>query len=67
MIRYALIALALAIAATGATALASINPAEVVVVPKNTTFIAKNSAWPVLGPLMVEQCAKEDCSDTPST
>ncbi len=65
MIRYALIVLA--IAATGATALASINPAEVVVVPKNTTFIAKNSAWPVLGPLMVEQCATEDCSDTPST
>ncbi len=65
MIRYALIALALA--ATGATALASINPVEVAAVPKNTTFIAKNSAWPVLGPLMVEQCAKEDCSDTPST
>lgn len=65
MIRYALIALAFA--ATGATALASINPAEVVVVPRNETVIAKNSAWPVLGPIVVEQCAKEDCSDTPSS
>jgi hypothetical protein len=65
MVRYALIALA--IAATGATAFASINPADVAAPPKNTTIIAKNQLWPVLGPLMVEQCAKEDCSDTPST
>jgi hypothetical protein len=65
MKRYAFIALI--IAATGATALASINPAEVVVVPKNTTTIAKNQFWPVLGTIVVEQCAKEDCSDTPST
>ena len=30
----------------------------------NQTVVAKNSPFPVIGPLVVEQCKVEDCSDT---
>lgn len=65
MIRNTLIALGLI--ATAATALAASAPFEAAPTPalQNVTVIAKNEAFPVLGPLTVETCAKEDCSDTP--
>ncbi len=60
MTRYALF-LAL-IVGTAATAIAAISP-----VPQqhtgNITVIEKNQDFPVYGPLVVEPCAKEDCSD----
>jgi hypothetical protein len=33
----------------------------------NVTVIEKNQAFPVYGPLVVEQCAVENCSDVEST
>ena len=35
--------------------------------PRTTTVIHKNEVWPVVGPLVVETCAVEDCSDTPQS
>lgn len=32
----------------------------------NQTVIEKNSPFPVVGPITVEQCAVEDCSDVTS-
>jgi hypothetical protein len=64
MIRYTLFVLA--IVGSAATAVASINPkADVVVSNHNVTVIEKNEFWPMEGKLVVEQCAVEDCSDTP--
>lgn len=63
MIRYALfIAAALG---TGATAIAAVQPVSLneQIANTNITVIAKNSAFPVLGPIVVEECAVEDCSD----
>ena len=34
---------------------------------RTTTVIHKNEVWPVAGPLVVESCAVEDCSDTPQS
>ena len=34
---------------------------------RTTTVIHKNEVWPVVGPLVVEACAVEDCSDTPQS
>ena len=31
---------------------------------RNVTVIEKNQAWPLVGPLVVEACETEDCSDT---
>lgn len=31
------------------------------------TVIHKNEVWPVVGPLVVEACTVEDCSDTPQS
>jgi hypothetical protein len=60
MTRYALF-LALVIG-SAATAIAAISP-----VPqqqsRNITVIEKNQDFPVYGPIVVEPCAKEDCSD----
>lgn len=63
MIRYTFFALA--ILATAATAIASSQPKlfSAAGVPVNTTVVAKTSPFPVLGPIVVESCAKEDCSD----
>jgi hypothetical protein len=40
-----------------------LEPAQVA--GANQTVIYKNSPFPVIGPLVVEACAVEDCSDVP--
>ncbi len=63
MIRYTLFFLA--VIATAATALAAVHPGPEVAETSryNVTVIQKNDPFPVFGPLVVEQCVKEDCSD----
>ena len=63
MIRYTFFVLT--ILGTAATAIASIAPntATIPTSGHNVTVIAKNDVFPVLGPIVVEQCAVEDCSD----
>jgi hypothetical protein len=64
MVRYTLFVLA--IIGSAATALASISAMPVAMDnPNNVTVIEKNQFWPLEGKLVVEQCAVEDCSDTP--
>ncbi len=60
MIRYTFFVLT--VLATAATALAasSTSPAPAT----DVTVIEMNSAYPILGPLVVVPCAVEDCSDT---
>ena len=55
-----------AIAATAATAFAAVAPQKspALVPDRNITVIEKNQIFPVLGPIVVEDCATEDCSDT---
>jgi hypothetical protein len=62
MIRYSIF-LAIIVAST-ATAIAAISPAPVSTPTRNITVMEKNQAFPVYGPIVVEQCAVEDCSDT---
>ena len=64
MIRYTLFTIA--ILATAATAFAAVHPelSAVTGVGANMTVIEKTSPFPVLGPIVVETCAVEDCSDT---
>jgi hypothetical protein len=62
MVRYTLFVLA--VIGSAATAVASINPAAGVH-SANVTVIEKNQFWPMQGALVVEECAVEDCSDTP--
>jgi hypothetical protein len=66
MIRYAI--LVLAISGSAAAAFTSISPAPVgmVVSHKNISVFYRNSIEAEATPLVLEQCAKEDCSDTPS-
>jgi len=66
MVRYAF--LVLAVIGTAATAIAAVQPATKSAAARsgNVTVIHKNDAFPVLGPIVVEQCAKEDCSDVQS-
>ena len=66
MIRYTLFVLT--ILGSAATALATVTPANSVAISKanNISIFYKTDIGPVLAPLVVEQCAKEDCSDTPS-
>jgi hypothetical protein len=63
MIRYTLFVLT--VLGSAATAIASIAPNNDMPLPgsKNVTVIEMNQAFPVYGPIVVEQCAKEDCSD----
>ena len=63
MVRHSL--LIAAVLATAATALAAPHPAidQPRFTSSNITVIEKNGAFPALGPLVVEQCAVEDCSD----
>ena len=65
MIRYTLFVLT--ILGTAATALATVTPANTVAISnsKNISVFYKTDIGPVVAPLVVEQCAKEDCSDTP--
>ena len=66
MIRYTLFVLA--ILGTAATAIAAVHPhaGSQTQNSRNLTVIEKNSPFPVLGPIIVEQCAVEDCSDVQS-
>jgi hypothetical protein len=63
MVRYTF--LVLAVIGTAATAIAAGHPATkpAGIRSTNVTVIHKNDAFPVVGPIIVEQCAKEDCSD----
>ncbi|MBL8790311.1 MAG: hypothetical protein JNM45_07420 [Rhizobiales bacterium] len=61
MMKYLL--LVLAIAGSAATAIASIAPDMGSMRPANITVVEKNQAFPVLGPLVFEECAVEDCSE----
>jgi hypothetical protein len=54
------LATGLATAISVATAIASVGDEPV---RHNITVIEKNQAYPVLGPLVVESCRVEDCSD----
>ncbi len=66
MIRYTLFVFA--IVGSAATAIASIAPADhfASVNPKNVTIAVKNDAYPMIDGIVVEKCAVENCSDTPS-
>lgn len=66
MLRYTLFLIATL--GSFATALASIapEPQNLEAPARNVTIIDKNQAFPVLGPLIVEDCVKEDCSEVPS-
>ena len=63
MIRYTLFVLT--ILATAASAIAAMAPAheDIDLSASNVTVIEKNQAFPVLGPIVVEDCAAEDCSE----
>jgi hypothetical protein len=65
MLRYALFALA--ILGSAATAIAAIAPVtDEFTSARNVTVIEKNQAFPVFGPIIVEQCVNEDCSEVQS-
>jgi hypothetical protein len=66
MIRYTLFILT--VLGTAATAIAAVNPASngLVLPATNLTVIEKNDVFPILGPIVVEECAVEDCSDVQS-
>ena len=52
---------------TAASALAAIGPeqrTESEVPGSNVTVIEKNQAFPLVGPLVVEECLTPDCSNT---
>ncbi len=69
MTRYAFILLAgmgaVAAAAVFADAPAG-TPAADAVPSLNQTIVEKNSAFPVLGPVVWTQCKTDDCSDIPN-
>jgi adenylylsulfate kinase-like enzyme len=60
MVRYAFF-LALVVG-SAATAIAAISPPQEARTG-NITVIEKNQVFPIYGPIVVESCAKEDCSD----
>ena len=63
MMRYAFV-LTLALGAiAGVAAAVEASAARSPHVTANETVIEKNSPFPVLGPIVVEECAVEDCSD----
>lgn len=67
MIRYTLFAIA--ILGTAATGIAAVQPDSLEAAnykSSHETVIEKNSPIPVLGPVVVEQCALEDCSEVQS-
>jgi hypothetical protein len=66
MIRYTIFVLAIAVSA--ATAIASLPSHEMPGANgKNVTVLFKSEEWNTAAPLIVEKCAKEDCSDTPAS
>lgn len=62
MVRYTLFVLT--VLGSAATALASINPVATVNTA-NMSVVEKTVFWPITDELVIEQCAVEDCSDTP--
>ena len=55
----------LIIIGSAASAIAAIVPGHRVVIQPtthNVTVMEKNQAWPLIGPLIVEECRTEDCS-----
>lgn len=53
--------------ATAASAIAAISPAQLTAFEanvQNVTVIEKNQAWPLAGPLIVEECDDDGCSLT---
>ena len=66
MIRYAF-ALTLALGTIAGVAAAveasSARTQYATAIAANQTVVEKNSAFPVFGPITVEDCALEDCSD----
>ena len=63
MIRYTFFVLT--VLGSAATAIAAISPSHDLVPAnaKNVTVIEMNQAFPVYGPIVVEQCAVENWSD----
>jgi hypothetical protein len=66
MIRYTVFVIT--VLGTAVTAIANVAPAKIYSagVTKNVSIFYKSNEAPFVGPLVLEQCAKEDCSDTPS-
>jgi hypothetical protein len=66
MIRYTLFVLT--VLATAASAIAAISPAheDLDLSAGNITVIEKNQIFPIHGPIVVEGCATEDCSEVRS-
>jgi hypothetical protein len=66
MIRYTLFVLTTV--GFAATALASIKPADQYAIanPKTVSVFYKNDIYPMIDGQIVEKCAVENCSDTPS-
>lgn len=63
MVRYTLFILV--VIGSAATAIASIAPQDPLAeAGKNITVIEKNQAFPAVGPLVIEDCVTEDCSET---
>ena len=69
MIRYAIILIA-AMGSVGAFAAVQDTSAGTPAADQrpalNQTIVAKNSPFPVLGPLVVTECKLDDCSDVPN-
>lgn len=66
MIKYSIFGLALAFMAAAAIAAVVPSGEDFRVIARHFNVIEKNTATPHYGPLVVERCAVEDCSDTPS-
>jgi hypothetical protein len=66
MIRYTVFVLT--VLGTAVTAIANVAPAKTYTagLTKNVSIFYKSDEAPVALTLALEQCAKEDCSDTPS-
>lgn len=63
MIRNTLMATALIVVAAAAVATAHAGKGDGARPLSNVTVIEKTSPFPVLGPITVEPCGLEDCSD----
>jgi hypothetical protein len=66
MIRYTVLVFTILGGAATAFATISVPPAEQAIVHKNVSVFYRNNFEAQTLPLVLEQCAKEDCSDTPS-
>ena len=62
------VCLLIALAASAASALASVSPSERTALepvnPAHETVIEKNQAFPLVGPLTVEECLDDACTVT---